>query len=152
MDDRQFLIRLERAMPVTPDRVRRHRCVAWLAGLLLLAACSTTPHPPPPPGPATPDLSGLVAGLTAADLSVQEAALAPAVRAAVDETPGILPPGSTLVLKPETWRAIAIDQTGSPTEGVIAGSLTRPGQPAVDVTLHVVNLGGHWLLAETSPA
>jgi hypothetical protein len=101
---------------------------------------------------AVPDLSALVRGLTSADPDQQEAMLAPALRLGDSDEPGVLPPGSTLVLQNNTWQVVDTDGSGAPAEAVITGtvvpSVSIPPQP---LTLHLVNVDGQWLLAETVP-
>ncbi|GAA5154388.1 hypothetical protein GCM10023321_26120 [Pseudonocardia eucalypti] len=116
----------------------------------LLAGCGSAPFANTPP--AAPDLRSLVTNLTSADPAVQETALPPGLRVMSRRPPGLLPTGSTLVMAPETWEIASLDQAGRPHLATIHATLTRPGEPAEALSLHLIHLDDQWLLYETSPS
>lgn len=128
----------------------------WWIGFIvtlvaLAAACASSDQTAGPQPSAPPDLTPLVSRLTSSDPDVQELALAPGVRVKPGETVGVLPAGSTLVLKPGTWEVTGVDQADAPYLGRIQASLARSDQPAKNVNLHLVRIGDQWLLYETNP-
>jgi hypothetical protein len=139
-----------------PAAARRAADVVRLIGLIViilaaLIACSFSTVPERQE-PTPPDFTILVSRISSSDSDVQELALRPEMRARPNETPGLLPAGSSLALELSTWEAGYLDESGAPLSGTIQARLTLSAKPEITIDLHVVRLEDEWFVSESSPA
>jgi hypothetical protein len=99
-----------------------------------------------------PKLTGLARQLTSDDPRVEAEALAPGGVQEPGQPRTLLPAGSTLTVEPGTWVVTGTDPSGTPATGQVRARLTEPGRAASEVYLDVINIGGRWLLYQTSHA
>jgi hypothetical protein len=125
-------------------------CVVLVVALGALVGCTQSAPPASEQADAIPDLTAFVANLTSPDPSVQERALAPSVRAAAGEAPGVLPPGSTVTLAPSTWSTRRVDDATDLDQATIRATVIRPNEPPADFRLLLVRVGDQWLLYDSS--
>ena len=101
---------------------------------------------------SAPKLTGLVSQVTSDDPRVEAEALAPGGTQEPGQPRTLLPAGSTITVEPGTWVVTGVDPSGSPATGQVRARLTEPGRPASQVYLDVIDIGGRWLLYQTSRA
>jgi hypothetical protein len=126
--------------------------VGAAAGLVTAFYPHTRASAPAVASASAPKLTGLVNQLTSDDPRVEAEALAPGGTQEPGQPRTLLPAGSRLTVEPGTWVVTGVDPSGSPATGQVRARLTEPGRPASEVYLDVIDVGGRWLLYQTSRA